>query len=1333
MKVFVSYARGDDEPFVRRLVDHLNARGLEVWFDRRSMPSRSLTFMDEIRRAIDAADRLLVVLGPAGVSSEYVRSEWQYALARAKAVTPVLRLGDYGSVPAELSSLHCPDARPDRPETESLAEIARVLSEPVLPLGELSGLPSLPPHFRPRPDETSALIACLLGDQTTTTPAENWRRVTLVSGMGGVGKSVLAASSAGSTSVRRVFTDGIFWVDARDHPDSTGLAEFVLRQVQPVAAADGGLPVEERLQRSLRGRRCLIVLDNAGDVRQVATLAQCLDATGRLLVTSRDAELADDILVLPLGGLSATAGRQLLADWIGAEAARDPSDYLVRRCEGLPFALALCGAMAAHDIPLELIAERVAAADLDFLEHRFPGYPYPSLLPMLDASLGVLRTRSAQAADLFPTLCVFRDGARVPVATVARFWQHRSDLTKAHVAKHLSLLHGLSLIRLESREGQQEVQLHQLVHDYATALIGDAAALHRDLLDAYGVRSGAELADGPDDGYYHANLIHHLLRAGLTELAVSTLTASAAWLRSKQHAPGRRGTFAGDVDLVLGTLGEAENGTALDVLVRLRTARHVSQRGPSAWGPSVLQAMVAVGDDADALSSIRATADPMLRLNQLLEIISQLQRANRPAPELLGEARTVRDTEQDPERQRTMDQALTRFAAMNDPVTAIDAWMRLGGDREDAADLGPLLAGRLLRQGALEDARRVAEHSPGARAVVELRVALLAGHLDEVQRRLAHLPSGPEGIALRHEAIAGLVEAGRYELAREVARTSDENMRVLVLAGIPEEGAVLEALQGARRLPPGFHRAQGLLSCAQALERLRNAVPEQRRPRRSWSRFQRRSKTGARDGTGQAAVDPAELVQESLREADSASPSEKTFILMAHAQRALVRKDPQAADLVRSWRSAIGADPEPTYRAENLGRMALALAEAGDIGAAKAALADATAAAETAEATDNAETALAAVLPAFAANGHFEAAFDRALAITDNLRRARALLALARVCGNKGLADEAAVLVGHTAHEPDSGKFAVAYAQALARRGRASEALQASEGLEETDRARTLSEIAVVLADAGLLEAAHDAADRLPLTPGDRYYRVAACCALARATAGSDRRTAEEWLALAEQSMPSPPSLAFSLARTTRASAVAAVHPDEADAAFRKAIDAARTVEEPQLSLGAIAGPTARWRALETVGKALADNGSPGEALELARSVEEDAPEWEALKASVIAYAAVRLHRQRRQAGDVFAEASRHAAAVADTFIGTNWRLLASGAVAHGYCEAGEWQDGLAAIDRLHPSLDIYLAALAECCDSRFQPFALAHLTAAMQIIGWIRPEWRQLAAEMAQ
>ncbi len=63
-EIFLSYARGDDEPFVGHLYDDLTASGFTVWYDRVAMPSRALTFLQEIRDAIAAADRLLLVVGP---------------------------------------------------------------------------------------------------------------------------------------------------------------------------------------------------------------------------------------------------------------------------------------------------------------------------------------------------------------------------------------------------------------------------------------------------------------------------------------------------------------------------------------------------------------------------------------------------------------------------------------------------------------------------------------------------------------------------------------------------------------------------------------------------------------------------------------------------------------------------------------------------------------------------------------------------------------------------------------------------------------------------------------------------------------------------------------------------------------------------------------------------------------------------------------------------------------------------------------------------------------------------------------------------------------------
>jgi hypothetical protein len=122
------------------------------------MPSRALTFMQEIRDAIHNAERLLLIVGPKALSSDYVRAEWQHALADNKVVIPVLRLGGYDEFPAELQQVHGPSCLKERALEESLAEIARVLRDPIPPLGMIAGnLPDLPPHFQPRTAEMSKL------------------------------------------------------------------------------------------------------------------------------------------------------------------------------------------------------------------------------------------------------------------------------------------------------------------------------------------------------------------------------------------------------------------------------------------------------------------------------------------------------------------------------------------------------------------------------------------------------------------------------------------------------------------------------------------------------------------------------------------------------------------------------------------------------------------------------------------------------------------------------------------------------------------------------------------------------------------------------------------------------------------------------------------------------------------------------------------------------------------------------------------------------------------------------------------------------------------------
>ena len=49
-------------------------------------------------------------------------------------------------------------------------------------------------------------------------------------------------------------------------------------------------------------------------------------------------------------------------------------------CGRLPFALALCGAMARDGAPWADLLDALAEADLAFLRKQFPNYPYPDVL-----------------------------------------------------------------------------------------------------------------------------------------------------------------------------------------------------------------------------------------------------------------------------------------------------------------------------------------------------------------------------------------------------------------------------------------------------------------------------------------------------------------------------------------------------------------------------------------------------------------------------------------------------------------------------------------------------------------------------------------------------------------------------------------------------------------------------------------------------------------------------------------------------------------------------------------------------------------------------------------
>src|SRR5438105_12745722 len=87
--IFISYARNTpDTVFVDRLEADLRVQGFRTWVDRSKLEGGQ-NWPDEIQKAIDGCQVLLVVLSDEAADSDYVKNEYRYAQGQHKRVIPV--------------------------------------------------------------------------------------------------------------------------------------------------------------------------------------------------------------------------------------------------------------------------------------------------------------------------------------------------------------------------------------------------------------------------------------------------------------------------------------------------------------------------------------------------------------------------------------------------------------------------------------------------------------------------------------------------------------------------------------------------------------------------------------------------------------------------------------------------------------------------------------------------------------------------------------------------------------------------------------------------------------------------------------------------------------------------------------------------------------------------------------------------------------------------------------------------------------------------------------------------------------------------------------------
>lgn len=198
------------------------------------------------------------------------------------------------------------------------------------------------PYFTGREPELAALERALAGGPVAA--------VCGVAGMGGIGKSALAAHFAALRGPE-LFPDGVLYATLRDSEPMLVLTSFAAAYRVDVAPYVD-LPSRAAAVRSvLIGKRALVVLDNAEEVGAVrSVLPGCGDCA--VLVTTRDVGLAAAVAtgeILNLAELSEGESLDLLGKLVGVE--RVDTDRAAVQEVGnllghLPLALEIAGKLA---------------------------------------------------------------------------------------------------------------------------------------------------------------------------------------------------------------------------------------------------------------------------------------------------------------------------------------------------------------------------------------------------------------------------------------------------------------------------------------------------------------------------------------------------------------------------------------------------------------------------------------------------------------------------------------------------------------------------------------------------------------------------------------------------------------------------------------------------------------------------------------------------------------------------------------------------------------------------------------------------------------------------
>jgi hypothetical protein len=399
-------------------------------------------------------------------------------------------------------------------------------------LGRLVNVPNLPSHFLPRPGDFQALKDALLAGITKPVALTGTGKIG-VQGMGGIGKTVLAAALAHDLEVRQAFPDGIYWLTVGQKPNLLELQNKLLRQL---TGSKQALTTEEEakdaLRDSLEGRRALTVLDDVWDGNHADAFSVTAPPS-RLIITTRNAEVLVGIGAeeFRVAVLPASDALNMLARWVDEKSPGElpvEAAEVARECGYLPLALAMIGAMIRRSKQPPAIAwqdalDCLCASGLEEIKRSFPGYPYPDLLRAIEVSVEAL---DESDRERYLDLAVFPEDQSIPETTLRAYW--KLDARRTRKCMDAFAERSLATIAAGPSAGvTSTLNLHDLQHDLIRKRREkNLPGLHLRLVEAW---------DGQPklpDAYAWRWMAYHLVQAGCKN-DLRQLLLNFDWLEGK--------------------------------------------------------------------------------------------------------------------------------------------------------------------------------------------------------------------------------------------------------------------------------------------------------------------------------------------------------------------------------------------------------------------------------------------------------------------------------------------------------------------------------------------------------------------------------------------------------------------------------------------------------------------------------------------------------------------------------------------------------------------------------------------------------------------------------